>query len=50
MPLKPKMILPSLKLFHEDLNTLEVFAFAHDDAEKLSGQLLLDIANRLPGI
>ena len=42
--------LPSLKLFNEDLNTLEVFAFAHDDVDKLSGQLLFDIANRLPGI
>ena len=40
--------LNSLKMFSEDLNTLEVFAFAHDEAEKLSGQLLLDTASRLP--
>ena len=40
--------LNSLKLFNEDLNTLEVFAYAHDEAEKLSAQLLLDTANRLP--
>ena len=39
-----------MKLFNENLNTLEVFAFAHGDANKLSGQLLFDIANRLPGI
>ena len=38
----------SLKAFIEDLNTLEVFAYAHDQVEKLSGQLLLDTANRLP--
>ena len=42
--------LPSLKLFNEESNTLEIFAFAHDDVNKLSGQLLFDIANRLPGI
>ena len=30
----------SLKLFNEDLNTLEVFAYAHNEVEKLSGQLL----------
>ena len=40
----------SLKSLNEDLNTLEVFAYAHDEAEKLSGQLLLDVANRLPGV
>ena len=40
--------LNSLKMFYEDLNTLEVFPFAYDEAEKLSGQLLLDIASRLP--
>ena len=40
----------SLKKFGEDLNTLEVFAYAHNDIEKLSGQLLLDVANRLPGV
>ena len=37
----------TLKSFNEDLNTLEVFAFARDEAEKLSGQLLLDVANCL---
>ena len=40
----------SLKLFNEDLNTLEVFAYAHDEVEKLSGQLLIDTANRLPSL
>ena len=29
--------LPSLKLFNEDLNTLEGFVFAHVDADELSG-------------
>ena len=38
----------SLKQFNEELNTLEIFAFAHDEYEKLSGQWLLDVANRLP--
>ena len=38
----------SLKMYNEDLNTLEVFAYAHDEYNKLSGQLLLDTANRLP--
>ena len=38
----------SLKLFNEDLNTLEVFAHAHNQVEKLLGQLMLDTANRLP--
>ena len=28
----------SLKSFNEDLNTLEVFAYAHDEVKKLSGQ------------
>ena len=40
----------SLKLFNEDLNTLEVFAYAHDEVEKLSGQLLIDTTNRLPSL
>ena len=42
----------SLKSYNEDLNidTLEVFAYAHDEVEKLSGQLLMDVANRLPGV
>ena len=40
----------SLKKFREDLNTLKVFAYAHNEIEKLSGQLLLDVANRLPGV
>ena len=35
-------------MYNEDLNTLEVFAYAHDEVEKLSGQLLLDTAARLP--
>ena len=39
-----------LKLFNEDVNTLEVFAYAHDEVEKLSGQLLIDTANRLPSL
>ena len=48
----PKVVFTSalLKSFSEDLNTLEMSAYAHDDAEKLSGQLLLDVANRLPGV
>ena len=40
----------SLEKFREDLNTLEVFAYAHNEIKKLSGQLLLDVANRLPGV
>ena len=40
----------SLKLYNEDLNTLEVYAYAHDEYEKLSGQLLLDTANRLSNV
>ena len=40
--------LNSLKMFNENLNTLEIFVFAYDEAEKLSGQLLLDTASRLP--
>ena len=40
----------SLKAFNKDLNTLEVYAHAHDELDKLSGQLMLDIANRLPGV
>ena len=35
-------------MYNEDLNTLKVFAYAHDEYNKLSGQLLLDTANRLP--
>ena len=31
----------SLKAFNEDLITLEVFVYAHDEVEKLSGQLLI---------
>ena len=41
--------LTSLKLFNEDLNTLEVFAHVHDEVEKLSGQFMLDTVSRLPG-
>ena len=40
----------SLRMFGEDLNTLKVFAYAHDEVNKLSGQLLLDTASRLPNI
>ena len=40
----------SLKSYNEDLNTLEVFAYAHDEVEKLSRQLLMDVANRLPSV
>ena len=40
----------SLKMFNEDLNTLEVFTYAHDEVHKLSGQLLLDTADRLPNL
>ena len=48
----PKVIfsVASLKSFDDDLNTLEVFAYAHDEIEKLSGQLLFDSASRLPGV
>ena len=44
------MSVASLKAFNEDLNTLEVYAHAHDELDKLSGQLMLDTANRLPGV
>ena len=37
-----------LKSCNEDLNTLEAFAYAHDEVKKLSGHLLLDVANGLP--
>ena len=40
----------SLKSYNEDLNALKVFAYAHDEVEKLSGQLLMNVANRLPGV
>ena len=40
----------SLKSYNEDLNTLEVFAYAHDEVEKLSLQLLMDVVNCLPGV
>ena len=40
----------SLKYYDENLNTSEVFAYAHDEVEKLSGQLLIIVANRLPGV
>ena len=38
----------SLNLFNENLNLLEVFAYAHVETAKLSGQLFFDTANRLP--
>ena len=44
------MSVASLKAFNEDLNTLKVYARAHDELYKLSGQLMLDTANRLPGV
>ena len=47
---KVAFTLASLRMFGEDLNTLEVFAYAHDEVNKLSGQLLLDTASRLPNI
>ena len=40
----------SLKAFNEDLNTLKVYAHAHDELDKLYGQLMLDTANQLPGV
>ena len=40
----------SLGMFGEDLNTLEVFAYAHNEVQKLSGQLLFDTASRLPNL
>ena len=43
-------IVALLKAFNEDLNTFEVNAHAHDELDKLSGQLMLDTTNRLPGI
>ena len=39
-----------MKMYNEDLNTLEVYAFAHDEVDKLSGQLLVDTASRLPNL
>ena len=49
---RPKVLLnvPRLNHLMEDLNTLEVFSYGHDEAEKLSGQLLPDTASRLPNI
>ena len=47
---KVSMSIASLKAFNKDLNTLEVYAHAHDELDKLSGQLMLDTANRLPGV
>ena len=38
----------SLKLFSENLSTSEVLAYAFNQIEKVSGQLMLDTANRLP--
>ena len=38
----------TLKSFYKELNLLEVYACAHSELEKLSGQLTLDTANRLP--
>ena len=44
------MSVASLKTFNEDVNTFDVYAHAHDELDKLSGQLMLDTANRLPGV
>ena len=35
-------------MFNIDLNLLEVFAYAHNETAKLSGQPFFDTANRLP--
>ena len=40
----------SLKAYNKHLNALEVFAYAHDEFGKLSGQSLMDVTNRLPGV
>ena len=40
----------SLKSYNEDLNALEVFAYAHNEVETFSRQLLMNVANRLPGV
>ena len=50
--LGPRMMFntASLKSYNEDLNTLEVFACAYNEVEKLSGQLLMNVADRLPGV
>ena len=40
----------SLKMYNENLNTLEVFGYAHGEYNKLSGQILLDTANHLPSL
>ena len=48
----PRVVLDtaSLKSYDEDLNTVEVFAYAHDEIEKWSGQLLIDVANQFSGM
>ena len=48
----PRVVLntASLKSYNEDLNTLKVFAYAHDEVKKLSGPLVMDVTNRLPGV
>ena len=40
----------SLKSYNEDLNTFEVFVYAHYEVKKLSEQLLMDVDNCLAGI
>jgi len=37
---KVSFTLTSLKMFNEDLNTLEIFAYAHNEVYKLSGQFV----------
>ena len=48
----PRVVLntASLKSYNADLSTLEVFAYVHNKVEKFSGQLLMDVANCLPGV
>ena len=49
--LKPREVFNTASLkSYEDLNILELFAYAHDEVDKLSGKLLIDGANRLPGV
>ena len=40
--------LNSLKQFNEYLNMLEIFAYAHNESEKLSGPILIDVKWHLP--
>ena len=40
----------SLKLFNEDLNILEVYAYVHDEYQKHLGNYLQNTSNHLPNI